>query len=95
MNSLSGWATSRAHLLRDKPNNEGWISQLQSLGQMCDTFILLLDSSNMGELADWKQVDNWVSTLYKGETFLQYAPQKGSRELIDSPAREHQHRTCY
>lgn len=87
LNSLSGWAISRAHLLRDKPNNEGWISQLQSLGQMCDTFILLLDSSNMGEMADWKQVDNWVSTLYKGETFMQYAPQKGSRELIDSPAK--------
>lgn len=87
LNSLSSWATSRAHLLRDKPNNEGWISQLQSLGQMCDTFILLLDSSNMGDLVDWKQVDNWVSTLYKGETFMQYAPQKGSRELIDSPAK--------
>ena len=87
LNSLSGWASSRAHFLGEKPNNEGWISQLQSLAQMCDTFILLLDSSGMGEQADWKQVDSWVSTLYKGETFLQYAAQKGSRELIDSPAK--------
>jgi len=87
LNSLSGWATSRAHFLREKPNNEGWISQLQSLAEMCDTFILLLDSSNMGENADWKQVDSWVSTLYKGETFMQYASQKGCRELIDSPAK--------
>lgn len=87
LNSLSSWATSRAHFLREKPNNEGWISQLQSLAEMCDTFILLLDSSSMGENADWKQVDSWVSTLYKGETFMQYASQKGSRELIDSPAK--------
>ena len=87
LNSLSGWATNRAHFLREKPNNEGWISQLQSLAEMCDTFILLLDSSSMGEYADWKQVDSWVSTLYKGESFMQYAPQKGSRELIDSPAK--------
>ena len=87
LNSLSGWATSRAHFLSEKPNNEGWISQLQSLAQMCDTFILLLDSSGMGDQADWKLVDSWVSTLYKGETFLQYAPQKDSRELIDSSAK--------
>lgn len=51
LNSLSGWATNRAHFLREKPNNEGWISQLQSLAEMCDTFILLLDSSSMGEYA--------------------------------------------
>lgn len=87
LNSLSGWATSRAHFLGEKPNNEGWISQLQSLAKMCDTFILLLDSSGMGDKADWKLVDSWVSTLHKGETFMQYAPQKGSRELIDSPAK--------
>jgi len=87
LNSLSGWAVSRALSLREKSNNEGWISQLQSLAQMCDTFNLLLDSSSMGDYADWKQVDSWVSTLYKGETFMQYASQKGSRELIDSPAK--------
>lgn len=87
LNSLSGWASSCAHFLREQPNNEGWITQLQSLAQMCDTFILLLDSSSMGQYADWKQVDSWVSTLYKGESFMQYAPQKGSRELIDSPAK--------
>ena len=87
LNSLSGWAVSRALFLREKSNNEGWISQLQSLAQMCDTFNLLLDSSSMGDYADWKQVDSWVSTLYKGETFMQYASQKGSRELIDSPAK--------
>ena len=87
LNSLSGWASSRAHFLREQPNNEGWITQLQSLAQMCDTFILLLDSSSMGQYADWKLVDSWVSTLYKGESFMQYAPQKGSRELIDSPAK--------
>ncbi len=87
LNSLSGWASSHAHFLSKKSDNEREISQLQSLAQMCDAFNLLLDSSNMGELADWKQVDSWVSTLYKGETFLQYDPQKGSRELIDSPAK--------
>ena len=87
LNSLSGWAVSRALFLLEKSNNEGWISQLQSLAQMCETFNLLLSSSSMGDYADWKQVDSWVSTLYKGETFMQYAPQKGSRELIDSPAK--------
>ena len=97
LNSLSGWAVSRALFLREKSNNEGWISQLQSLAQMCDTFNLLLDSSSMGNYADWKQVDSWVSTLYKGETFMQYAPQKGSRELIDSPAKiaAHSKRTIW
>ena len=87
LNSLSGWANSRSRSLQEKPNNEGWVSQLQSLAQICDTFILLLDSSGMGDYADWKQVDSWVSTLYKGESFMQYAPQKGCRELIDSPAK--------
>ena len=97
LNSLSGWASNRAHVLRESPNNEGWISQLESLSQMCDTFILLLDSSSMGQYADWKQVDSWVSTLYKGETFMQYSPQRGSRELIDSPAKmaAHSKRTVW
>lgn len=97
LNSLSGWASNRAHILRESPNNEGWISQLDSLSQMCDTFILLLDSSSMGQYADWKQVDSWVSTLYKGETFMQYSPQRGSRELIDSPAKmaAHSKRTVW
>lgn len=97
LNSLSGWASNRAHMLRESPNNEGWISQLDSLSQMCDTFILLLDSSSMGQYADWKQVDSWVSTLYKGETFMQYSPQRGSRELIDSPAKmaAHSKRTVW
>lgn len=97
LNSLSGWASNRAHLLRESPNNEGWISQLESLSQMCDTFILLLDSSSMELYADWKQVDSWVSTLYKGETFMQYAPQRGCRELIDSPAKmaAHSKRTVW
>jgi hypothetical protein len=87
LNSLSAWATSRAHVLREKPNNEGWISQLENLAQMCDSFVLLLNSSAMGAYVDWTQVDSWVSTLYRGETFLQYAPQVGCRELIDSPAK--------
>ena len=87
LKSLSGWATSCAHFFNDKSDNEGWISQLQSLSQMCESFILLLDSSGMGEQVDWKQVDSWVSTIYKGESFLQYAAQVGSRELIDSPAK--------
>ena len=97
LNSLSGWASNRAHVLRESPNNEGWISQLESLSQMCDTFILLLDSSSMGQYVDWKQVDSWVSTLYKGETFMQYSPQRGSRELIDSPAKmaAHSNRTVW
>ena len=87
LNSLGGWAKSRAHFLREKPENEGWISQLESLGQMCETFVLLLDASNMGKYADMKLVETWISTLYKGESFMQYAPQRGSRELIDSPAK--------
>ena len=97
LNSLSGWASNHAHVLRESPNNEGWISQLESLSQMCDTFILLLDSSSMGQYADWKQVDSWVSTLYKGDTFMQYSPQRGSRELIDSPAKmaAHSNRTVW
>ena len=87
LNSLSGWAMSRAHFLGENPGNEGWCSQLNCLAQMCDTFGLLLESSDMGEIVDFKQVDSWISTLYKGETFMQYATQKGSRELIDCPAK--------
>jgi len=87
LNSLSAWARNRAHYLREKPNNEGWCSQLESLAQMCDTFVLLIDSSGIKDQIDIKQVDSWVSTLYKGESFLQYAAQVGSRELIDSPAK--------
>lgn len=87
LNSLSAWARSRAHYLSEKPNNEGWCGQLNSLAQMCDTFVLLMDSADIGEEVDIKQVDSWISTLYKGETFMQYSTQKGSRELIDSPAK--------
>ena len=70
LNSLSNWASTRSHLLRDKPGNEGWLNQLECLADMCDTFNLLLDSSKMGEVVDWKQVENWISTLYKGEQFM-------------------------
>ena len=87
LNSLSGWARSRAHFLGEKQGNEGWCSQLECLAQMCDTFVLLLQSSDMGEYVDFKQIDSWISTLYKGESFMQYATQRGSRELIDSPSK--------
>jgi len=97
LNSLSSWAKTRAHLLHDKKDQEGWCSQLESLAQMCETFVLLLDSSDTGEYIEAKQVDSWISTLYKGESFMQYAPQKGSRELIDNPARmaAHSRRTVW
>ena len=87
LNSLSAWARSRVHVLSEKPNNEGWCGQLNSLAQMCDTFVLLMDSADIGEEVDIKQVDSWISTLYKGETLMQYSTQIGSRELIDSPAK--------
>ena len=87
LNSLSGWARSRVHFLGDKQGNEGWCSQLECLAQMCDTFVLLLESSDMGDNVDFKQVESWISTLYKGESFMQYATQRGSRELIDSPSK--------
>ena len=87
LNSLSAWARSRAHFLAEKPNNEGWCCQLNSLSQMCDTFVLLMDSADKSEDVDIKQVESWISTLYKGETFMQYASQRDSRELVDSPAK--------
>ena len=87
LNSLSAWARSQKHLLHDKPGNEGWCSQLESLAQMCDTFVLLLESSGMKDKLDIRQVDSWISTLYKGESFMQYAAQVGGRELIDSGAK--------
>ena len=97
LNSLASWAHGRAHFLREKPNNEGWCSQLESLAEMCDTFIMLIESSEHGEHIDNRQIDSWVSTLYKGESFMQYAPQKGSRELIDSPSKmaTHSKRTVW
>jgi hypothetical protein len=91
LNSLSAWARSRSHYLRPIPGNEGWCSQLESLAQMCDTFVLLIDSSDMDQNADIRQMESWISTLFKGESFMQYAPQKGSRELIDSPAKMASH----
>ena len=97
LNSLSGWAKSRAHVLKDSEGNEGWCSQLESLAQMCETFVMLLDASGTGETVDKKQVDSWISTLYKGESFVQYAAQVGSRMLIDSPAKmaAHSQRTVW
>ena len=97
LNSLSGWARNHVHFLREKPGNEGWCSQLESLAQMCETFMFLLDYSEVKDAIDVKQVDSWISTLYKGESFIQYAPQKGSMELIDSPAKmaSHSKRTVW
>ncbi len=87
LNSLSDWARSRSHLLRETPNNDGWCSQLESLAQMCDTFVLLLETAAISDKVESKQVDSWISTLYKGEAFMQYTAQAGSRELIDSPSK--------
>ena len=87
LNSLSAWASSRAHVLAEKQNNEGWCDQLNSLAQMCDTFILLMYSADVGDQVDIKHVESWISTLYKGETFMQYSSQRESRELIDHPAK--------
>ena len=97
LNSLSGWARSRSLYLLGKPDHEGWCSQLESLAQMCDTFVLLLESSDKGDHVDFKQVESWVSTLYKGESFMQYAPQRGSRYLIDNPSKmvAHSRRTVW
>ncbi|MBR6990272.1 MAG: PD-(D/E)XK nuclease family protein [Bacteroidaceae bacterium] len=87
LNSLSAWAKERAFLLRDKPGNEGWCSQLESLAQLCDTFILLVDASGCKETVDFKLIDSWISTLYQGESFMQYNAQKGSLEMVDSPTK--------
>ena len=97
LNNLSGWARSRSHYLLEKPDNEGWCSQLESLAQMCDTFVLLLESSDMGDHVDFKQVESWISTLYKGESFMQYVPQRGCRTLIESPSKmaAHSRRTVW
>lgn len=97
LNSLSAWARSRSHYLRPIPGNEGWCSQLESLAQMCDTFVLLIDSSDMDQNADIRQMESWISTLFKGESFMQYGAQKGSFELIDSPAKmaAHSNRTVW
>ena len=97
LNSLSSWAKKRSHNLREKPDNEGWCSQLESLAQMCETFVMLIDSSDMEEHIDIRQVDSWISTLFKGESFMQYVTQKGSMELIDSPTKmaAHSKRTVW
>ena len=97
LNSLSEWARGRVHVLSEKPNNEGWCSQLNSLAQMCDTFVLLMDTSGSGEYIEVKQVESWISTLYKGESFMQYNAQRYSRELIDAPAKmaAHSKRTVW
>ena len=87
LNSLSSWARKRSHYLRDLPDNEGWCCQLESLAEMCETFVLLIDSSEVGEFIDTRQVESWISTLFKGESFMQYVAQKGSMELIDSPTK--------
>lgn len=97
LNSLAAWARTRVHVLSEKRNNEGWCSQLNSLAQMCDTFVLLMDTSDLGEYIDVKQVESWISTLYNGESFMQYNAQRDSRELIDSPAKmaAHSKRTVW
>lgn len=87
LNSLSAWARSRVHFLSEKPGNEGWCNQLSCLAQMCDTFVLLMDSSDIGDFVEIKQVDSWISSLYKGESFIKYNAQRNSRELIDAPAK--------
>lgn len=97
LNSLSSWARKRSHYLRDLPDNEGWCCQLESLAEMCETFVLLIDSSEVGEFIDTRQVESWISTLFKGESFMQYVAQKGSMELIDSPTKmaAHSKRTVW
>lgn len=97
LNSLSSWASQRSHLLREKPDNEGWLNQLDSLAKMCDSFILLLNASDMGDIVDWKLVENWISTLYHGESFMQYVAQRDSRMLIENPAKmaTHSKRTVW
>ena len=87
LNSLAAWAKSRSFLLRDTTANEGWCAQLESLAQMCSTFVLLLDAAGTGESVDMKQIESWISTLYRGEQFMQYAAQKGCRMLIENPAK--------
>ena len=97
LNSLSSWARKRSHYLRDLPDNEGWCCQLESLAEMCETFVMLVDSSDVGDLIETRQVESWISTLFKGESFMQYVTQKGSMELIDSPTKmvAHSRRTIW
>lgn len=87
LNSLSTWAKNQVNFLSKKPDNEGWCNQLDCLAQMCDTFVLLMDTSNIGDYVEVKQIESWISTLYKGESFIQYNAQRTSRELIDNPAK--------
>jgi hypothetical protein len=97
LKSLSDWARNRKHFLYENQNNEGWCNQLESLAQMCETFVLLVETSDVKDHIDIKQLDSWISTLYKGESFMQYSAQKGSIELIDNPAKmaAHSKRTIW
>lgn len=81
---LGAWARSYIHNIKDAEDKGNWLSQLNTLADMCDTFQLLIDNAE-GDITS-KDIDSWITTIYKGGEFPQYAPQIGARQLISNEA---------
>lgn len=83
---LAAWAQKTVHLLSEKEDNELWIEQLATVAEMCDTFLLLLETISTKTI-EYKIIDSWMNAIYQKGEFTNAIAEKGCRTVISSPAK--------
>ena len=83
---LSAWASQRAHLMAETPDNKQWVEQLLTFSGMCDAFRILLGTID-NETIEYKTIDSWMSTVYGKGAYTNAIAERGCRTVVDSPAK--------
>lgn len=83
---LSVWVRQRAQWMASEADNGAWVEQLVVVADMCHAFSILLDT-HQEDTIDYATIDSWMSSISQKMTFPHAIAQRGSRVVIDSPAK--------
>lgn len=84
--ALGSWAMQRAALLEQAGNQQLYVEQLNAVKSMTDAFLILLGTVD-SDSVEQKTVDSWLSSIYGKSSFTHANAEKGSRIVVDSPAK--------
>lgn len=84
--NLSSWARVKVKQMLEKGENLLWVEQLMAVASMCEAFSIMLNTIDSEEV-DYKTIDSWISTIYTKASFTNAIAERGSRLVVDSPAK--------
>ena len=83
---LQGWAKKKVFLLTQLHQDELWSEQLNAVVSMLESFLILMNTVNTKKI-NYQTIDSWMSSIYVMDDYTNTVAEKGSRIVIDSPAK--------